>query len=446
MSNIVVFPPGGNARYRSSCVFMNRPVMLDEEDGRRKNYPCVVLYERETDIPILYTGLERYLCHLVKGEMLDGKTLSQRAFAVCHFLNYLLWETEVNTVHECGLTTIRSYLKYSRRRKNGSNYKTDTWLRYREYVLDFLVLYYDSNKDTLPFAYQEDDLRTVEIVRDKKGRRKSVAVHNSSLQVAAPRTTHQKNRILVDGYLDLLLYEAKKFEPELTVGIALGAYAGLREGEVVNVSCGRIRTIRQSFGSVAGVVVDLTCQAPFFAGWKGKTDPGTIKKYREQRVYHDFVRPFLAILDDHMLRLESRGLDTGRNAPLFVNRQGKPMTVQTYSERIKTLFYKRFLPSLKQMCEAQGIYGDHAAFIETYESEYPGAHMFRHWFTMYLLTKARLTSGEIMRWRGDSCQESMNEYIHENMSLIEMFRENSYTFQSQILEDIVRKYPGGVHG
>ncbi len=77
-----------------------------------------------------------------------------------------------------------------------------------------------------------------------------------------------------------------------------------------------------------------------------------------------------------MLRMESRGLDTGHNAPLFVNRQGKPMTVQTYSERIKMLFYERFLPSLKQMCEAQGIYGDYSAFIETYESEYPGAHMF----------------------------------------------------------------------
>lgn len=66
-----------------------------------------------------------------------------------------------------------------------------------------------------------------------------------------------------------------------------------------------------------------------------------------------------------------------------------------------------------------------------------GAHMFRHWFTMYLLTKARLTSGEIMKWRGDSSQESMNDYIHENADLIEIFRESSYTFQSQILEDIL---------
>ena len=94
------------------------------------------------------------------------------------------------------------------------------------------------------------------------------------------------------------------------------------------------------------------------------------------------------------------------------------------------------MPSLKKSCERQGTYADNAAFIETYEIEYPGAHMFRHWFTMYLLTKAKLTSGEIMKWRGDSSQESMNDYIHENSELIEVFRESSYIFQAQILEDI----------
>ena len=43
------------------------------DDEKKKNYPCLVLYEKDTDIPVLYTGLERYLCHLVKGEVHDGK-------------------------------------------------------------------------------------------------------------------------------------------------------------------------------------------------------------------------------------------------------------------------------------------------------------------------------------------------------------------------------------
>ena len=60
---------------------------------------------------------------------------------------------------------------------------------------------------------------------------------------------------------------------------------------------------------------------------------------------------------------------------------------------------------------------------------------------MYLLTKARLTSGEIMKWRGDSSQESMNEYIHENAEMIYLFRETSYSFQEQILEAAAKEVP-----
>ena len=187
---------------------------------------------------------------------------------------------------------------------------------------------------------------------------------------------------------------------------------------------------------IAGIEIDLTDEAPFFKSWSKKTDPGAIKKNRIQKVYNDFIAEIKDLYDYHIALMEQKGFDTGKNAPLFVNKQGNPMTVQTYSDRIKKLFYERFLPSLKKSCERQGTYADNAAFIETYEIEYPGAHMFRHWFTMYLLTKAKLTSGEIMKWRGDSSQESMNDYIHENSELIEVFRESSYIFQAQILEDI----------
>uniref|UniRef100_UPI003FEDFAD4 hypothetical protein n=1 Tax=Roseburia hominis TaxID=301301 RepID=UPI003FEDFAD4 len=66
---------------------MNRAVQVAGEDGELHKYPCIVLYEEETGIPIFYTGLERYLCQLVKSEILNGKTLAAKAYAVCHLLN-----------------------------------------------------------------------------------------------------------------------------------------------------------------------------------------------------------------------------------------------------------------------------------------------------------------------------------------------------------------------
>ncbi len=377
MNNVIQFPNNNVKEYRSKCVFMNRAVHIEDENGELQGYPCIVLYEKEMDIPILYTGLERYLCHLVRSELLDGKTLSQKAYAVCHFLNYLLKETDINALHECNLETIRGFLKYIKVQDDGSNYSRDTWTRYRDHVMDFLLMYYTYNRDKLPFQYVGEELKSLTIVKDEKRHKKVAIVHNASLHISAPKTTHKKNRILVDGYLDLLLYEAKKYEPDITLGIALGAYSGIREGEVVNISCGGIHTLRKSFGMVSGIEIDLTNKAPYFANWKGKTDPGTIKKYRMQKVYNDFISDISDIYDTHIAIMESRGFDTSAGAPLFVNKQGKPMSVQTYSDRVKKLFYERFLPSLKITCEKQGTYADNVAFIETYEGEYPGAHMFR---------------------------------------------------------------------
>ena len=438
MGKIVWYPETGVTEHRKHCRFKNKPVsVIDEYDGIRQ-YPCIVLYEDETNIPVLYTGLERYVCHLAKWETQDSKTLSSKTYAVCHFLNYLLRETTVNALHECSLNIIKEFLLFLKTKENGEDYDKGTWLRYRDYVIDFLILYYTYNRDTLPFHFQWEELKVLTVVTNPSKGKKLIIAYNSSLNVTPPRQKHRKNRLLVHGYLDLLLYEAKKYAPDIALGIALGAYAGLREGEIVNLTCGRFKIIRKGFEAISSIEINLEEPAPFFLDWSKKTDPGTIKKYRIQRVYNDFVRETSELYYDQIASLESKKFNTSSNAPVFVNKQGRPMTVKTYSERVKSLFYDRFLPALKASCERQGTYADNVAYIEAYEDEYPGAHMFRHWFTMYLLTKTELTAGEIAKWRGDSNQESMNSYIHENADLISTYKESAFTLQSQILEDIER--------
>lgn len=436
MENIIKFPSTSIKEFRNHCSFKNKAIQVFDEDGVLKNYPCIVLYDGETDIPIFYTGFERYLSHLAKSEILNSKTLLARGYAVCYFLNYLLKKTDINSLHECDLITIRNFFRFMRTKDDGEFYQQSTWIRYRDYVLDFLVAYYSSNRDILTFNYVAEELKTVMVVNDDKHHQKAKIVSNASLYVSAPKMLHKKNRILVYGYLDLILYEARKYEPGITLAIALQAYAGLREGEIVNLTCGAIKILRQKMGMISSVQITIKQKASHFEKWTKKTDPGTTKKARIQKIYSDFVPAFVDIFEYHLALMESKGLDTSADSPLFLNRQGNPMTVQTYLNRVRSLFYEHFIPSLKRTCESDGTYADNAAFIEAYEEEYPGAHMFRHWFTMYLLTKAKLTSGEIMKWRGDTSQESMNTYIHENEDLVQVFKDSSYTFQSQILEDI----------
>ncbi|MCD7991872.1 MAG: hypothetical protein LUK37_08885 [Clostridia bacterium] len=183
-----------------------------------------------------------------------------------------------------------------------------------------MVLYHEYNQDSFPFRYTGAELRTAIVLRDEQSHRKVAMVYPVSLYLKAPRTTHKKNRLLVDGYLDLLLYEAKKYEPDISLGIALGAYAGLREGEVVNISFGAVRTIRRGFGIISGLEIDLTDDAPFFKGWAGRTDPGSIKKYRRQRVYPDFLHAVSILFEEHTVSMAARGYPTGKDDPVFVNR------------------------------------------------------------------------------------------------------------------------------
>ena len=63
--------------------------------------------------------------------------------------------------------------------------------------------------------------------------------------------------------------------------------------------------------------------------------------------------------------------------------------------------------------------------------------MFRHWFTMYLLQNTNLTDDEISKWRGDSCIDSMQAYIHANSEFIRLFRESVFAFQKSVLEEIL---------
>ena len=125
------------------------------------------------------------------------------------------------------------------------------------------------------------------------------------------------------------------------------------------------------------------------------------------------------------------------DAPVFVNKKNGPMSVDTYKGRVKKLFYEHFLPDLRKASEQTGNWATDAPYIEAFEEDYPGAHAFRHWFTMYLFQKAKLTTDEISKWRGDSSRESMLTYIHVNADMLASFETTTHTFQRTLLEEIL---------
>ena len=266
----------------------------------------------------------------------------------------------------------------------------------------------------------------------------------SHISVKAPRTLEKKNRYLPEAYLYPIIWEARKYDPMIALGIALQAFGGLRESGVINLMIGSIK-IKNRLGETEGISIDLNQDAPHVKRCTGKTDRGHIKKKRTQEIYKNpyFLAETVKLLDEHMSLLRRKGYPTDKKAPLFRDDYGRPMSVQTYCNHVKALWHDHFLPHLRRMSEAEGRTDD-IAFLERWEDsvdmktekvingEYPGAHMFRHWFTMHLINVEGLEASEVMKCRGDSSIQSMVDYISVNQGFIKIFQSCVSALQEEV--------------
>lgn len=420
---------------RKRYIFLNKPVTI-RRNGILIKFPCIGLYHKVTLESVAFPCFERWYFHLNKTEELATTTMRKRAVAISSFLNFILWETTCSYIHEITLGDIRqfliSYKDIGENKKRGQQ----GWYEGVSYVYDFLANYYIFNNEELTFSYTKEDLITGYRIKETKTGKRYVVQEYNYMSVNAPKQVKKKNRILLYGYLDFILLECEMYSPDIALAVALQAYAGLREGEVVNLTFDRIKLIYGGFGRIDEINLDINTSASF-ANEPRKSEFGNIKKPRDQKVYPDFNNAILRLYDTHIARMESQGFPVLGDNPVFVNKWGRPMSVQTYKDRVKSLFYSHFLPDLKKVSEINGTWAIDAPCIEAYEKDYPGAHAFRHWFTMYLIQKTDLPLEMVSKWRGDSNEESVNDYIHINADMLSAFRSASHQFQRSLLEEVL---------
>lgn len=443
MSKIVAF--SSKESERKKYIFRNRAVRIPTENIL---FPCISLYDQQTDILVASPGYERWYLQMSKTTALRSPTLQKKAFNICAFLNFLLWHTKCDSLNEVSVDILRDFLIDFRETTDGDQRDPSSWEKGITDVYKFLETYQKCNPH-LQHSYSAEDLITTAAVRNMGSGRKAVIRETNKFFVKPPKKTKKKNRYLLEGYLDLLLFEARKYDPMIALGIACQAYGGLREGEVVNLTRSSLQMIDTGFGHIGEIKINLMDEADFAKEYQGKCEFGYIKKYRVQQIYPDFISQIVELYDEHDSLLGMKQAADNPNAPLFVNNQGNPMTVDSYCGRVETLFRNYFVSALKKTCIADGSWAEHAPFIEAWEDkispdgkkirgEFPGCHMFRHWFTMYLLGNTTLSHDEIAHvWRGDSSSEAMDTYIHVNAQMINLYQNAVFTFQQSILEEIL---------
>lgn len=417
---------------RKAYKFINNPVLISRE-GKAVQYPCIGLFHQDTMEPISYPCYERWYLELHKSEGLATVTMRKRAIAISLFLNFLLWETNCNSLHEVTLNVIREFLIRYKETETGKQRSARGWYEGVDAVYLFLVNYWEYNKDSFDFQITKDKLLTYRYVMDEETRKRKLIMTYNYLSVRAPKQLKKKNRVLLFEYMDLFLWCCKKYDPEILIGVASQAYAGIREGGVVNLTHRGVIIGPTPFGRVSKITLNLLAPAPFAKNHNF----GAIKKYREQDVYPDFVDNYYRLYQQHVASLEARGYPVMGDAPLLVDKHGNPMSVTTYSSRVKKVFYEYFLPALKEFSNKEARWEIDQPYIEAYEAEYLGAHAFRHWFTMYLFRVAKLKPDEISKWRGDSDGNSFKTYLHVNADMLQEYTDVARDFQRNWLEEIL---------
>ncbi|MBQ6856586.1 MAG: site-specific integrase [Lachnospiraceae bacterium] len=426
---------------RKQFVFKSVPVRILVDGTDRLDFPCIGLYHRKTGIAAAHPGFERWYLKLKEARLQKSETLRKRSRNICSFLNYLLWETYIDRIEDISLDNIRGFLVSFRMTADETERDPAEWARGIEDVYWFLLEYIQHNENH-GFRIRSEDLFMVEKIPNRRTKRDEILYNYNYLGVRPPKRHRKKNRFLPESYMEILIFEAEKHDPMIALGMALQAYAGLREGEIVNLTRSSVGLKYGGFGRVNRIEINLWDEAPFAKNWKKKTEFGSIKIYRMAKVYPDFHSKILSLYNRHDEILE--GMDVGKDmkAPLFLNEWEKPMSVDTYKRRVKKLFYEHFLPDLKRMCLSDESWAMNAPYIEAYEKEYPGAHMFRHWFTMYLIKHVAVTKKQdiidiVSDWRGDASREAMEDYLHVNADIVSAYKTTVLQFQKTLLEEVL---------
>lgn len=408
---------------RENYVFMNIPGMVSTVDGKHR-YPRIVLCDVATNNVVWKTRYEKYIIEDYPSCDYPDETIRKYAFCVVRFLNWMLHETSLPGLSALDKESLRIYFEHE------SKVSTpDYWTTIKRSVDRFLLKVIDCNKNTR-FCINPDDLVTKTSHYGINKELKLAIIEKPEYQALGamdPLKEKYKNGFLPYEFLAPFLFILEMYHPELVLAAQFQAYGGLSEGEVVNLSFDRIDITYFITGDTPLFSIDLSKPAEFWKtyNYSGKTNPGKIRELRKQRIFPDFVRHVIDSYKKHINLMKERGLPTTGSHPLFLGGRGKPMTERRYSQTIQETFNKYFIPYLRDnVCNEEG-----KELLRSYEHEYPGTRMLRHWFTMYLISIVKegerdLDEYDVMDWICEPTFRNFRRYTYENAERIKAFKSD----------------------
>lgn len=438
MSNIVNFNNFKKDDYENKIKnvrFGLQKFKLVTDTGLLREFYFIALKHKETGITLSITPFSKYLRFTIKNlDTRKPETVRSKGIFACALLNYVFIEkydefkiTDIRDITiEHGNRFIHDYA-YGLTGKCDNKLKSKTTVkRTIKEVASFYVFIQRTYKKSAKNIYGIKMLKKTEIYNKHEDKMKECYITPFTINM----TEFKNNDIFRDipnKVMNILLKLSELYYPEITLAIALQAYAGLRPGEVCNV--------RQATSPLGGIsitrrgdkfitfTIDLSHK---YSMRSDLVDVGNIKKRRKQRVYTPFLPVIKMIYEKHLDYLDNVNFEE-RYSPMFVNSNGMAMTYISYKEKFERLISDYVIPELVNHDDSElRHYGE--LLLENRLSP----HALRHWFTVQLVLDG-LSTEMIAIWRGDNNLDSASQYYKNKSELMNIYHEANNEFFNDII-------------
>ncbi|EOP12922.1 tyrosine-type recombinase/integrase [Bacillus cereus] len=436
-NNVVQFPNNGEttAKQLQQFKFGVASHRLVYEDGVPKEFLFIVLKHRDSNAVLEVTPYSKYLRYN-RSRSLDSRkasTVLKRARYISMFLNYLLIDMysyfkiiDIKDIKiEHGTRFLQAYADGEIGNKKRKKEETINLVMME--IAKFYEWIQKIHRKEATHIYGKKMLEQIEI-KNKQGEK--VVVNKTPFSVQVTETISPTIfRDIPSKVFWILLTLSQVIYPQITLAIALQAFAGLRAGEVCNVRqaiCpidGGGVSARLVGGKIQRFRINLKNQ---YVMRSDGVYVGGIKKRRDQYVYPKFLPIFNHLHKKHIKWLEQQKIDKGYS-PLFVNQKGMAMTVQDYRDKFKTLVHTHLVQVLSESDDYEL-----RAYAELLDTNELSTHALRHWFSVQLVLSGEDIHG-IARWRGDKDLNTALIYLTNKSELLDLHNE----VNSEMIDDVL---------
>jgi len=333
----------GNKRYDFFYVTINVPI-----NNEMKHCTCIFERSKDEVSPFTYYLTDKMGSFSLKDKSLNTIKNFHLTFII-RFLNFIFndSETPISNIEDLTLKVVEEFLdKFSQGtlpNEIKEEWKSKETVKRATYAISHFVywLWWRKEKGSYKKMFKmkhikENNFQFETVTRRSKNGYSSKEV-KKLMDIVTPNVSSRiKTRAkVVDGsnYSVAKLIElSQENDPMLTIGIALGAYLGLRVGDIVQMHEGRIKGLDKN--KDFGAYVDLTYDTILRSDNK---ITGNIKTKRNVPIYPGCAKALYTYYENHMNYLKYKGLYPHKYGALFIDKKGYAMSVKTYLRRFNDI-------------------------------------------------------------------------------------------------------------